>query len=233
MINSCLLHEINKIIQNQHHLSLLASFLILSLLVSIATASAVWASGQRGQTCWRFISISAARNMIIIFYNTLLVLFLSLSFTTSGISSSIPQFGQTSRSSRRVPQRLTSKLNIKKSKWIVHLYPNCTHQHFARHLDQHLTVLRESSRDHSLHQSTLIIHEYQHVLHGLAIQDIDEESLQALPCIKSYVRDSVKRLVSVPSWGIDRIDQENLPLDNKYETTYTGRNVDGRISPLF
>lgn len=176
---------------------------------------------------------------MIVFTVTLFNLLICFSLTNSILSSSIPLSLSSFHKSRRVssptrPRTLpsSSQSSSKKSKWIVHLYPNCTHQHFASHLDDHIANLRSASLASSSHrsiQTPLIVHEYQHVLHGLTIQDIHEQDLQTIPCIKSYVRDSVKRLVSVPSWGIDRIDQENLPLDNKYETIYTGRDVDGTI----
>jgi hypothetical protein len=115
---------------------------------------------------------------------------------------------------------LKSRLNSSPNKWIVHLLPNCSHQYFSSAIDTHFHRKK-------LLKKPLILHQYHHVLHGLAIQDVEESTLQELSCVKSYVRDSIKRLVSVPSWGLDRIDQEDLPLDDTYETTFSGQNVDG------
>jgi hypothetical protein len=111
-----------------------------------------------------------------------------------------------------------SKRSVPNDKWIVHLWPSCSHHQFATRLaDHHRQAIKAPK----------ITHEYHHVFHGLTVQDVEESALQLLPCVKFYEKDSVKRLVSLPSWGIDRIDQENLPLDNSYETTYSGSNVDG------
>jgi hypothetical protein len=107
-------------------------------------------------------------------------------------------------------------------KWIVHLWPNCSHHHFATRLADHHRLAVSPPK---------ITHEYHHVLHGLTVQDVEESALKLLPCIKFYEKDSVKRLVSVPSWGIDRLDQKDLPLDNSYQSTYSGANVDGTPHP--
>lgn len=108
-------------------------------------------------------------------------------------------------------------------KWIITLYKNCSHQEFSFNLNNYYNNQNKKNKP-------VIIHEYKHVLYGVSIKDIKENELKEIKCIKSYVKDTVRHLVSVPSWGLDRIDQEKLPLNNIYESTYTGANVDGNTS---
>lgn len=144
----------------------------------------------------------------------LLGILIPLSFSTSDTLLT--------RHRRALPVGNTLSSSSHPQKWILHLRSNCSHNYFATDLHH---------RHHQLAiPSPKVTHEYHHVFHGVTVQDVEESTLQRLPCIKFYEKDRVKRLVSIPSWGIDRIDQEKLPLDNSYHSEYSGTNVDGMTS---
>jgi len=74
-------------------------------------------------------------------------------------------------------------------------------------------------------------HTYSHVLHGFAAR-LTARQLTALrgdPSVTRIEADGVVTIqttqVNPPSWGIDRIDQTNLPLSNSYTYNTTAANV--------
>jgi subtilisin family serine protease len=100
--------------------------------------------------------------------------------------------------------------------WIVHLDPECTHDEFHQHV-RNVQVSKGIKAE--------ALHSYYNVIHGVAVRDVHEDELRAIPCVKHFVKDSVKHLVGVPSWGQDRVDQENLPLDDSYVSYFSGQGV--------
>ena len=117
--------------------------------------------------------------------------------------------------------------------WIIHLYENCTHENIESRL------LKSSS-------SLIIKHKYSTLLHGVSAYGSSKESilLHFGNCIKRIVPDTIKRIAIVPTssseyisprkltsstiyaWGVDRIDQNDLPLNGQYTSSYTGANID-------
>jgi subtilisin family serine protease len=78
-------------------------------------------------------------------------------------------------------------------------------------------------------------HRFEHVLNGFAAP-LTERQLAALRSDPSVTRievDGVMRVLDTqtnpPSWGLDRIDQRNLPLDNSYTFNTTASNVHAYI----
>ena len=76
-----------------------------------------------------------------------------------------------------------------------------------------------------------VLHVYPESLHGFAVamSDADAQQLAADPAVASVEEDSVVSIATTqtpaPSWGLDRIDQTNLPLDNQYSYGSDGTGV--------
>jgi PKD repeat protein len=71
-------------------------------------------------------------------------------------------------------------------------------------------------------------HQYQYALHGFA-GDFSPSAIEALgrdPAVAYLQQDQVVRITDTqlnpPSWGLDRVDQRNLPLDNSYTYNNAG-----------
>ena len=76
-----------------------------------------------------------------------------------------------------------------------------------------------------------ISHTYQYALHGFAgaMSERAARDLAADPAVAYVEQDGAVSLAAtqtpVPSWGLDRIDQRDLPLDNSYTYPNTASNV--------
>ncbi|RZQ64848.1 S8 family peptidase [Amycolatopsis suaedae] len=68
-------------------------------------------------------------------------------------------------------------------------------------------------------------------MHGFAVTGLDEAGARRLaadPAVRAVYEDGMARVAGVqdnPTWGIDRIDQKNLPLDRKYNYANTAPDV--------
>lgn len=67
-----------------------------------------------------------------------------------------------------------------------------------------------------------VLHVYEHALSGFAVQlpAVAAQALAGLPAVQYVEQDQLMRLVDTqfepPSYGLDRVDQRNLPLDQRY-----------------
>lgn len=59
----------------------------------------------------------------------------------------------------------------------------------------------------------------------MAVSGVSKAEIETHPGVLRVVPDSVKRITAY-SWGLDRLDQLHLPLDNVYSPFYTGEGVD-------
>jgi serine protease len=69
---------------------------------------------------------------------------------------------------------------------------------------------------------------YSHAIQGFAGR-IPAQAIEAIrhnPNVDLVERDGVVRKTAVGSWGLDRIDQRDLPLDNDYSAAWNGSGVD-------
>jgi subtilisin family serine protease len=92
----------------------------------------------------------------------------------------------------------------------------------------------------AVHASTLryggqVSHTYRAALHGYAARMSEQQArrLAADPSVAFVEQDRLAHIADVqpnpPSWGLDRIDQRNLPLDNSYTFDTTASNVHAYI----
>ena len=80
-----------------------------------------------------------------------------------------------------------------------------------------------------------IKHEYKTVLKGVAASLTEEavEELKLTEGIKYVVKDDIVSVSQELSWGLDRIDQPDLPLDNRYRfsrNTAAGAGINACVS---
>ena len=83
----------------------------------------------------------------------------------------------------------------------------------------------------SVRHGVTATHTYSHVLHGFAARLTGRQlaALRADPSVSRIEADGVVTIQTTqpnpPAWGIDRIDQTNLPLSNSYTFNTTAANV--------
>ncbi|XP_072030320.1 aqualysin-1-like [Amphiura filiformis] len=69
-----------------------------------------------------------------------------------------------------------------------------------------------------------ILHKYEHIGHGIAVRIPDHlvDVLRSLDGVEYVAEDGVVYTQQVASWGLDRVDQRYLPLDNIFTPPRTG-----------
>ncbi|MEV0678726.1 S8 family peptidase [Actinosynnema sp. NPDC050436] len=97
----------------------------------------------------------------------------------------------------------------------------------------YVVVLKEKPTNDSLaaRYSGTVVHQFSHVFHGFSVRMTarDARRLAADPAV-SYVQQNQRITLSgeqrnPPSWGLDRVDQRRLPLDDNYRYPTTASNV--------
>lgn len=96
---------------------------------------------------------------------------------------------------------------------IVEMHPECTHSELESHM------LRHAADTLTVH------HRYSTLFHGISVSGISERDLRSHFGVLEVHRDTKKHITAY-SWGLDRIDQLNLPLSGTYSPAYHGIGVD-------
>ncbi len=92
-----------------------------------------------------------------------------------------------------------------------------------------------SARDLATRHHGSVQYIYQYALRGFAatMSEADARQPAAEPKVAYVVQNHIMRLsgtqLNPPSWGLDRIDQRNLPLDDSYTYPNTASNVHAYI----
>ena len=106
--------------------------------------------------------------------------------------------------------------------FIVTLHDDMTHQEFDLAFQKHLT----HNPYHAIHYKPIITRYFHQILHGLTVQGLSRADLYGIYGVKMIHNDLTKHIMNLKSWGIDRLDQKTLPLDNQYNALYNGMGVD-------
>ena len=134
---------------------------------------------------------------------------------------------QSSSSSSSSSKSIKSIKSIKSS-YIIHLDKNkLNHEEFHHHL---LELQKKSWINHNIK----VTHIFKDAIYGVAIscESLSIKELESVYGVGRVRHDSIKRVTSSYgdgtklSWGLDRIDSKNLPLDGVYNHEFNGDNID-------
>lgn len=133
---------------------------------------------------------------------------------------------QINRHVQKAPTKAEANEDRSFGPFIVHLNQDIVdHDNF----ENHVKLLVENQRPFVQYGGE-ITQRYSHVFHGAVVQGVSKKDLKSLPGVVRVVPDTKKRIQTgisdIYSWGVDRINQVDLPLDGIYASDYNGAGVD-------
>ena len=125
------------------------------------------------------------------------------------------------------PQKDADEDNEYEGAFIIHLHDHVSHDDFTNNVHKYIQFVRRLNSYESHLMEPMTVHKkYKRALHGMVVSGIKGKHLKEVYGAKRVVRDMTRTLIRSVTWGLDRIDQESLPLSNSYSQEYTGSGVD-------
>eukprot|EP01038_Epipyxis_sp_PR26KG_P010176 gene10176-13692_t len=108
--------------------------------------------------------------------------------------------------------------------WIVHFNENLSHTKFHNKLRTIIDSENAASKQDSS-SNYKVLHNFIHVLHATVIFGLTQNQLESIEDV-DYVYPDLETYTLAYSWGIDRLDQNSLPLSSSYTPSFDGTGVD-------
>lgn len=138
----------------------------------------------------------------------------------------------------RNKQRRHNDEDKTKTKFIVHIdNSKITSEEFVNHLHTYFNSesisestigIQSTTSSQNIKKRVVETHPIHHVLDGIIVSGLLIDEIKQLPHVVRVARETIVRVNAAPTlpWGLDRVNQDSLPLDGIYSSNYTGKDID-------